>query len=76
MNKTELEKGWLVENAVLALVGALLLAQTLKPPYELYELPFNLTLPVSYLVAAIIASILFLASFLLALVVHQACIDG
>ena len=67
MNQKELNKGWLIENAVLALVGALLVAQTLQPSYETYQLPFNLTLTVPNLASVVVASFLFMASFFLIL---------
>ena len=68
MNQIELNKDWIVENAVLAFVGALLVATALQPPYETYHLPFwNVTFTVPNPVSFVIASIFFLASFFLVL---------
>ena len=68
MNQTELNKDWIVENAVLAFVGALLVAPTLQPPYETYRLPFwDVTFNVPDPVSFIIATILFVVSFFLVL---------
>ena len=68
MNKTELKEDWLAGNAVVAFLGALMLAQTWRLQGGAHELPFNLTLPafpdpVSFTIAAF----LFLSSFALAL---------
>ena len=68
MNQTELNRDWIAENAVLAFVGALLVAPTLQPSQETYQLPFlSVELTVSNLLPLAIAIFLFLASFLLVL---------
>ena len=69
MNTTALKKDWLAGSAVIAFLGALMLAQTWRPPGGVYELPFNLTVPafpdpMSFTIAAL----LFFSSFALALV--------
>ena len=67
MDETGLKKDWLAGYAVIAFLGALMLAQTWRPSGDVYELPFNLTVPafpdpMSFTIAAV----LFLSSFLLA----------
>ena len=64
---TPLKKDWLASNAVIAFLGALMLAQTWRPAGDGYELPFNIPGrvfpdPMSFIIAAV----LFLSSFLLA----------
>ena len=68
MNTTALKKDWLAGSAVIAFLGALMLAQTWRPPGGVYELPFNLTVPafpdpMSFTIAAL----LFFSSFALVL---------
>ena len=67
MNSRGLKKDWLAGNAVVAFLGALMLAQTWRPTGDGYKLPFSLTVPafpdpMSFAIAAF----LFLSSFLLA----------
>ena len=66
MNDTGLKKDWLAGNAVVAFLGALMLAQTWRPTGDGYELPFSLTVPafpdpMSFAIAAF----LLLSSFFL-----------
>ena len=66
MNDTGLKKDWLASNAVVAFLGALMLAQTWRPTGDSYELPFSLTVPafpdpMSFAIAAF----LFVSSFFL-----------
>ena len=71
MNKRQLsapKEDSLAGNAVVAFVGALLLAQSWRPSDGVYELPFNLTIPVLHdTVYFAIAAFLFASSFVLAL---------
>ena len=72
MNTTALKKDWLAGSAVIAFLGALMLAQTWRPPGGVYELPFNLTVPafpdpMSFTIAAL----LFFSPFALALVLQR-----
>ena len=71
MNKGQLsalKEEWLASNAAVAFVGALLLAQSWKPSGGVYELPFNLTIPILHdAVYFAIAAFLFVSSFVLAL---------
>lgn len=68
MNQAELNKDWIVENAVLAFVGALLVATTLQPPHETYHVPiWDVTFTVPNPVSFVMAAIFFLVSFVLVL---------
>ena len=67
MDETRLKKDWLAGNAVIAFLGALMLAQTWRPTGGGIQLPLNITVPafpdpMSFTIAAV----LFLSSFLLA----------
>ena len=67
MDETRLKKDWLAGNAVIAFLGALMLAQTWRPTGGVIQLPLNITVPafpdpMSFTIAAV----LFLSSFLLA----------
>ena len=58
----------LAGSAAVAFIGALLLAQSWEPSGGVYELPFNLTIPVLHdAVYFTIAACLFVSSFVLAL---------
>ena len=71
MNKRQLsalKEDSLAGNAVVAFMGALLLAWSWEPSGGVYELPFNLTIPVLHdAVYFAIAAFLFISSFVLAL---------
>ena len=64
-----LEEDWLAGNAVVAFVGALLMAQSWKPSGGVYELPFtNLTIPALHdTVYLALGTFLFVSSFALAI---------
>ena len=63
-------KDWLAGNAVVAFVGALLMAQSWKPSDGVYELPIiNLTIPASHeTVYLALGTFLFVSSFALSAV--------
>ena len=68
MNKPDLTEDWLAGNAVVAFVGALLMAQTLRPSDGDSELPFNApALASPEFVTSSIVVLLFVLSFALAL---------
>ena len=71
MNKRQLsalKEESLASSAAVAFIGALLLAQSWEPSGGIYELPFNLTIPVLHdAVYFAIAAFLFVSSFVLAL---------
>ena len=68
MNKPDLTEDWLAGNAVVAFVGALLMAQTLRPSDGDPELPFNApALASPDLVISSIVVFLLVLSFALAL---------
>ena len=66
MSNTEPKEEWLAGGAVVAFLGALMLAQTWRPTDGQYELPFSVTIPAlpnppSFTIAAV----LFLSSLFL-----------
>ena len=68
MNRPDMTEDWLADNAVVAFVGALLMAQTLRPSDGDPELPFNApVLSSPDLLTSSIVVFLFVLSFALAL---------
>ena len=65
---SSLEEDWLAGNAVVAFVGALLIAQSWNLSDGVYELPFNVTIPAFHdAVYLALGALLFVSSFALAL---------
>ena len=63
-----LEEDWLAGNAVVAFVGALLIAQSWKLSDGVYELPFNVMIPAFHdAVYLALGTFLFVSSFALAI---------